>query len=77
MSTETGPPWVVSYLVLCTSNGCGCPKGNCFFMQQEFVSRVMGITGYLRCHVNLISEMQSKCLQFVNTNWLLMEQFLS
>ena len=44
---------------------------------KNFVSSVMGITGYLRRQVNLISEMQSKCPQFVNTCWLSMEEFLS
>ena len=44
---------------------------------KNFVSSVMGITGYLRRQVNLISEMQSKCPRFVNTRWLSMEKFLS
>ena len=44
---------------------------------KTFVLSVMGNTGHLYCQVNLISEMQSKCPQFVNTCWLSIEQFLS
>ena len=68
---------VDKYLVLCTSNGCGCPKGNCFFCNKNFVSSIMGITEHLRCQVNLFPEKQYKCPWFVNTCWLSMEQFLS
>ena len=52
-------------------------KAIAFLCDKNFVSSVMGITGHLHCQVNLISEMQSKCPQFVNTCWLSMEQFLS
>jgi hypothetical protein len=33
---------VDKYLVLCTPNGFGCPKINCFFMQQEFCVKYNG-----------------------------------
>ena len=48
-------------------------KAIAFLCDKNFVSSVMGITGHLRRQVNLISEIQSKCPQFVNTCWLSME----
>ena len=39
-----------------------------FLCNKNFVSSIMSITGHLHCQVNLISDMQSKCPQFVNTH---------
>ena len=74
--TEIGSLWVVLCLVLCTSNGFGCPKGNCFLYDKNFVSNIMGISGHLNCQGDRISEMQSKGPHLVNTSWLSMEQLL-
>ena len=52
-------------------------KGNYFLCNKNFVSSIMGITGYLHCQVSLISVKQYKCPWFVNTCWLSMEQFFS
>ena len=52
-------------------------KAIALFCNKNFVSSVMDITGHLHHQVNLNPEMQSKCLKFVNTHWLSMEQFLS
>ena len=43
---------------------------------DSFVLTVMGITGHLRQHQNLISEMKSKCPRFIDTRWLSMQKLL-